>query len=274
MTNNKANAGFTLIELSIVLVIIGLIVSGVLAGQELIHGASVRATISQVLKYNTAVATFQMKYNAIPGDFNAASNFIATTAVNGDGNGLIGSVAGSATPATAVPAGVALTASGEYGNFWSHLSSIGLVEGSYGPIISTGAVLLRVNTNFPASKVASGVGIIAYGNSADNYNHYHLGVKEGSAAGTAVTTSDFLSPGDAYSFDAKVDDGLPSSGIVVARSFVAGVIEATPPAIFNATLGNSTSCIIGASYSASTGYNTAAPTSSNLCQLRMRITQG
>ena len=62
------NKGFTLIELSIVLVIIGLIVGGVLVGQDLIKAAEIRATVSQVEGYNSAVNTFRLKYNGLPGD--------------------------------------------------------------------------------------------------------------------------------------------------------------------------------------------------------------
>ena len=56
------SAGFTLIELSIVLVIIGLIIGGVLVGRDLIAAAQVRAQISQIEKYQTAVNTFRGKY--------------------------------------------------------------------------------------------------------------------------------------------------------------------------------------------------------------------
>lgn len=81
--------------MSIVLVIIGLIVGGVLVGQDLIRAAGVRATISQIEKYNTAVNTFRGKYGALPGDLNAS---VATQfgfaargpfAGEGDGNGVI-----------------------------------------------------------------------------------------------------------------------------------------------------------------------------------------
>ena len=66
---------FTLIELSIVLVIIGLIVGGVLVGQDLIKAAEIRAQVSQLEKFNTAVNTFHVKYNDIPGDIRRAAIF-------------------------------------------------------------------------------------------------------------------------------------------------------------------------------------------------------
>jgi prepilin-type N-terminal cleavage/methylation domain-containing protein len=65
--DNKCRAGFTLIELSIVLVIIGLVVGGVLVGRDLICAAELRAQISQIEKYNTAVNTFYGKYGGLPG---------------------------------------------------------------------------------------------------------------------------------------------------------------------------------------------------------------
>ena len=57
--------GFTLIELSIVLVIIGLIVGGVLVGQDLIYAAKVRAQATQFERLKTAVYTFQGKYRKV-----------------------------------------------------------------------------------------------------------------------------------------------------------------------------------------------------------------
>jgi prepilin-type N-terminal cleavage/methylation domain-containing protein len=86
-------AAFTLIEMSIVLVIIGLIVGGVLAGQSLINAAAVRATISQIEKYQTN--TFRGKYGYLPGDIKDpdASNFGFAArgqyAGEGDGNGVL-----------------------------------------------------------------------------------------------------------------------------------------------------------------------------------------
>src|SRR5665213_1351327 len=67
MAHAKLN-GFTLIELSIVLVIIGLIIGGVLTGRDMIHAAQVRKTITQKEKFTAAANAFHNKYNCLPGD--------------------------------------------------------------------------------------------------------------------------------------------------------------------------------------------------------------
>ena len=77
--------GFTLIELSIVLVIIGLVIGGVLVGQQLIHAAQIRQQAAQFESINAAVNTFRTKYNCLPGDCPDATKFFGalTTPTNG-----------------------------------------------------------------------------------------------------------------------------------------------------------------------------------------------
>ncbi len=92
-----ANKGFTLIELSIVMAIIGLMVGGVLVGRDMIHAAEVRATVSDIEKLKTSINAFQIKYNCLPGDCPKAQFFFGASGVcpdvdangtcNGDGNG-------------------------------------------------------------------------------------------------------------------------------------------------------------------------------------------
>ncbi len=78
------------------LVIIGLIVGGVLVGQDLIKAAQLRAAVTQFSTLDMAANSFHSKYNGLPGDYSnpaaiiaAVSNNSATTLGEGDGNGLI-----------------------------------------------------------------------------------------------------------------------------------------------------------------------------------------
>ncbi len=71
--HNKA--GFSLLELSIVLVIIGLLASGVMVGQSLVRGAELRSVMNDHNKILSATNAFRLKYNALPGDMRNATAF-------------------------------------------------------------------------------------------------------------------------------------------------------------------------------------------------------
>src|SRR6476469_3210633 len=85
----KRETGFTLIEIAIVLVIIGLLLGGVLKGQELITGARVRNLIQQQDGVKAAYFGFLDRYRALPGDYAAATTNISGSTQNGDGDGQI-----------------------------------------------------------------------------------------------------------------------------------------------------------------------------------------
>lgn len=87
-------SGFTLVELAIVLVIIGLIVGAVLAGKDLVRGAQIRAQMKQVEDIKSAALAFKLKYGCLPGDCANATSFLTGASqpdkvTNGNGNGLI-----------------------------------------------------------------------------------------------------------------------------------------------------------------------------------------
>src|SRR5262249_29246794 len=84
-------SGFSLLEIAIVLVIIGLLLGGVVKGQELITGARVRSVIAEQEGIKTAFFGFQDRYRALPGDYRAASTSINCSGgcANGDNNGYI-----------------------------------------------------------------------------------------------------------------------------------------------------------------------------------------
>lgn len=114
--------GFTLIEIAIVLVIVGLLLGGVLKGQELIRAAQVRSLISEQHGIKAAFYGFQDRYRALPGDYASADSNIncGTTACrNGDGNGRVEVHNAAGIHESTI--------------VWSHLASAGFLNGSYDP---------------------------------------------------------------------------------------------------------------------------------------------
>ena len=118
---SKKQKGFTLIEIAIVLVIIGLLLGGVLKGQELITSARVRNIITQQDGIKAAFYGFQDRYRALPGDYAQAVANITGAGGNGNGNGqieLAGAVVNTSLPK-------------EYILVWDHLSHAGFLTGSF-----------------------------------------------------------------------------------------------------------------------------------------------
>src|SRR5436190_22725171 len=110
---NKKQAGFSLIESAIVLVIMGFLIGGILKGKDLIESARLKRVISQLNEYRLATNTFLDKYDALPGDFDKASLQIDPRLQNGNGNGIID--------------GAGLASGSEALNFWTHVAAAGLI---------------------------------------------------------------------------------------------------------------------------------------------------
>ena len=220
---------FSLVELSIVLVILGLLVGGVLAGQSLIHAAELRAVATEYDKYTTALRSFRDKYFALPGDMTNATAFwgkdttSSAACATQPGN--------AATPGTCngngdgVLSTYALT--NEDYRAWQQLAMAGLIEGSYAGTISSGLVTPVIGTDIPKSKVAGSAGwtftalsrnssteIGPYSDVANVFSDYlFLGVNTKT---NNWANQFFLKPEDVWNIDTKMDDGLPGTGIVNA----------------------------------------------------------
>ena len=118
----KHQSGFTLIEIAIVLVIIGLLLGGILKGQELITQGRIRNVANDFQSVTAAVNLYQDRYRALPGDdIGAAGRWTTTT--SGGGDGIIG------TGTAATPAYNSATAGDESRLFWQHLRLAGLIGG-------------------------------------------------------------------------------------------------------------------------------------------------
>jgi len=144
MMRKTNQSGFTLIEIAIVLVIIGLLLGGVLKGQELITSARVRNLISQQDGIKAAFFGFQDRFRAYPGDYASAYSTLkcptGTSCLNGNGNGIIRVETGT----TVTIAGVTSEVHEEI-LAWMHLASAGFLNGSY--TMTAGDVTFNDNNN-------------------------------------------------------------------------------------------------------------------------------
>ncbi|MDP1736000.1 MAG: type II secretion system protein [Caulobacter sp.] len=240
--------GFSLVELSIVLVILGLLTGGILAGKSLIRASELRSVSTDVQRYITATQAFRDKYFYIPGDLPNATSFWGTLGGNSSDNysytcGLAPTTISQPLTCNGDGDGSTLYIVGTTGyvyerfRFWQHLANSGLIEGQYAGCNSTVCGLavsgLTAGINVPAAKM---------GNSA----FFHAAQYNGTGAtsccgGFAGTTSIFaldtgknmllltrtaspaapdtlpLRPEEAWNIDLKMDDGLPGTGKVASN---------------------------------------------------------
>ncbi len=220
----QGQQGFTLIELSIVLVIIGLIVGGVLVGQDLIKAAQIRAMVSQIEKYDAAVNTFRSKYNGMPGDLQNGTSFFAAASVPTGGNAAM--IAGDGVLTDF--AGTRVQVSGEVAAFWHQLALSNLISEpmtSTASISSSTPAAMPVATTLPAAKIGNGNLLMAYTGGATltypgmaGVNVFRIaGVTFAANVSTPTITSN-LTPLEAFQIDTKKDDGVPNTGTVQATN--------------------------------------------------------
>jgi len=197
--------GFTLIEIAVVLVIIGLLLGGVLKGQELITSARVRNLVAQQEGVKTAFFGFQDRYRALPGDYASANvnvNCGATPCVSGNGNGRI----------------EAPNTGGIYESIlaWNHLTAAGFLNGAY---TATSADTTPTDINTPKNPYSAYVQLV-YDN---NYGAGAVPMKHNFKTGGQIPVEIIAE------VDRKIDDGNPYRGAFQFTAYVpAGGIAPDP----------------------------------------------
>jgi prepilin-type N-terminal cleavage/methylation domain-containing protein len=193
-TNQK---GFTLVEIAIVLVIIGLLLGGILKGQEMITQAKIKNIISDFSGISAAFHGYQDRYRSLPGDdLGAAARWTtAPAAVSGDGNGVVGGTTnvGSTYNANCAPTPPTL----ESCKWWDHLRRSGFVAGA-GP-------------NQPLNAVSGMVGV----QTGDAAGGAILGALGGVGGFFGLTMCSANHPDKvAIATDTQMDDGVRTTGSV------------------------------------------------------------
>jgi len=219
----KKNHAFSLVELSIALIIVGLLVAATVSGKTLIKRTKLSSLITEVAELKTAIATFRLRYDQFPGDMSDAydywgvsagcTNTTATTGgstatttetgCNGDGNNLIE------------------WDSGEFYRSWQHLSLAKAIPGTYtGQKQSTSSPYCVIGTNCPTSSFHPLSQFMI--TSTQMYlaiRGMHLFFATSNASGTDNHPSKpVISPQDAHSIDQKIDNGKPATGEIEAAN--------------------------------------------------------
>lgn len=197
MQNSK---GFTLVELAIVLIIIGILLGAILKGQELVDNSKIKRAISDMNSIFVAYNGYIDRYQKIPGDdgpdattLQARGGSWASVSAAGNLNGVL-----AATAANTFANGAVETTS-----FWQHIKAAGFVPGS---ITAAGAAAL------PNNSFNGLVGV---------FNNNAATPLSGAASGVNVCLSQV--PGKAAAaIDKQIDDGDPSTGSVRSTQGVAG----------------------------------------------------
>jgi type II secretory pathway pseudopilin PulG len=196
----RASAGFTLVEIALILLIIGFLVALVTQGQQLIRNARVRGLIAQQDAVEAAVRGFEDRYKALPGDYRDASATLQCNPAcpNGNGNGRID--VGGAPP--------------EYILVWAHLWGAGFLNAEFS---ATSATSQPGADNTPRNVYGAYMQVVFdknWGFSANPVQRHNI------KTGNGI-------PVDAIAeVDRKVDDGLPTSGRLQFSPYAA---EGVPP---------------------------------------------
>jgi len=241
MKTMRKNNGFTLVELSIVLVIVGLLIGGLLVGQSLMDSAKLNSQVKQLEQYDIATTNFRQKYKQWPGDSTYFPHSTGYTTGNGDG--FINDHGGNNPPQSLLD---------EPARFFNHLYLSGNLKedhsSAYSPI---------GKGSMPELKIAKGRGMtVTMTGKGELY--YFLGIYEiigGSMAYYQMSPSGIMTASTAMAIDAKLDDGIPNKGNILAtQQYPQGPTSAIPHALDTAANGCTTS---GTAYNLANSSDTA-----------------
>ncbi len=220
-------SGFTLVELAIVMIIIGLLIGGILKGQELIQNARIASTVAQLKGIDASVSTFRDSYQSLAGDMANAQTRLPNCGnggfcFNGTGDSTIGTPVAPIDPNGAGAGAVAAAnAAGEPANFWKHLAAADLLNG----VNATNAPTW--GEAFPAANIGGGFVMGQTGNGAITNatagaavtarGGMYVVIRSSVATPASGTAGQGLfGPQAAARIDRKMDDGAPNGGTVRA----------------------------------------------------------
>ncbi|MFN7038362.1 MAG: type II secretion system protein [Alphaproteobacteria bacterium] len=199
----KYRRGFTILEISIVTIVISLIVAGISLGQSMIRNANIRSVIIGFGEISKAVSSFKLQFNALPGDMTSSIYSNSNIPTYGNGNGIIESTSSACNSTESIIA-------------WNHLYYTENYPGKLSGVSPSSVPCALVNVNVPASRVKNGFFFLwnsagnsgsVFGVSKGNLIHFgKLSTSDNSVNGSIISAS------DAQIIDAKMDDNVANTG--------------------------------------------------------------
>jgi len=211
--------GFSLIELTAVMIIIALVIAGISGGNSLLNQANLRAVITDFQEHKTNYLTFVKRFNRVPGDMENAFDFWGTecgdnaTVCNGDSDGVVN--------------GVDASDADEVAKAWRHMKLAELLKGNVDPIASTYTGHVIVGENSPIARVdqsgyfITGGALNANTSTLSNpwSNNTTNAVFIGRSSLTSSPTVGALTAKQAFYLDSKFDDGrVDGSGNITGNA--------------------------------------------------------
>lgn len=217
--NFKSQFGYTLVEMYIVIAIIGLLIAGIISGENLYQASKLRRLSTEITQYTAAINQFKQEYQYYPGDFPQADAFWGGTvqgSANGNGDGVV-----------------------DYDYFdynaedvglWRHLSKSGIISASYRGYLD--AYYYELGITNPASDAFKNLGFAFFMDDLYydyEYPHYQsltnnlaarLHIASLDEYGEPFSSDKSLSSKETLALDTKMDDGLADSGRLITYNLL------------------------------------------------------
>jgi type II secretory pathway pseudopilin PulG len=239
-------AAYTMVEIAVVLIVVGLIMAGILVGKSVYNAGKLRSVAVDFQRYDAAVRNFREKYNALPGDIANATTIFGTTdangysVTNGNGNGYIGLLGASGVGTAEVRAA------------WQELALAGFIPGVY----RGESASVAIGTTHPISAYSNMTTFwFYYGNLWGQYTATSALVFSGISS--FGWDNPLLSTAEAVQLDAKIDDGMPYTGKMIG---------------YNPTANNCVATALASSPAKTLTYLSTAPTT--LCTVHYALEEG
>lgn len=223
MCAESPRSGFSLVELSIVISIVGLLIGGTLAARALIEQSKLSSAMTGVEKVRSAYLNFMTRYDAIPGDFNGAERYWSACVEQTVGKYGVNSCNGNGDRLIKYTSSESLRA-------WQHLTLAGVYPGSYTGEWTGSSSGMELGVNVPSTTIdATAIDVNHYERTSDQTYLPVYGRMGNSLQFSSIAdwSGAVFTPQQSLTIDKKWDDAVPSAGIIRVSTSAGETVDCT-----------------------------------------------